>query len=1136
MKIFNKFIWSKKEPSNKKDIWFDGSTWRIYTEEAWQSFTLPVDAADKVAKVLENASEVYQEKLTAGKGIKIENNTISTTSLYSIVQQLPEYGEDNVIYLVSSKDSEDKNIFIEYIWVNNQFEKLGEFKTKIDLTPYAKVEDVENINKQVITNKSKINLNEYEISKCKNTLSEHSTQLTELSEEIYGVPARTETFGKDNLVKGKCYGGYAATLEEAQQDVGAWYSNVFPVTAGQIVHVITDGNNNVFPAVILADENGKVIETKQSSIYGELDDISDFDVPEGIAQIAVNCYMSNIDNFILTITTPSTGGGLVAEVERLNGETLSLQESVQAIEEKLAEGEEKVVTYDKTSLKQGQCYNYGQNLEGLLNDTSTAASWYSNLFQVKEGQLIHIVTDGNSRGIPAVMLFDESGALIDVKWSNTYNQLDEIEDFVIPSGVTQMTINCFKTLIDDFSLIIIIPALEESNNTFVMPMEGRNVVFAGSSNVWGDGMLFYSYLNKPIEWLFQSTGRFTPSKDVDGESVRNAKKFLGAAKKISGVGSKVAFKHRGSELHICQAIERTSNYALIGVYADGQKVAEFTNENKTIGNASKTFVGDGETLRFDLDRCFTYGHTLTINGAAKVIKLNTGGYGATIPSDVDCMVARALDNDGNVIHTLLFKTAPASGATIVVNYKYGETIAFVKSSVGETEDGTLESTYAIGDTVYDPTNPVDGVASGVDFRYVDERAFYSFHFDTDKERNIELRLEGGTNPYFIFNFASSVYHNIMNAGIGGYTAKAFNATERISTNYRMFAQAFTPDFVSIGLTGNDDWDVQNFKRSVTRVVEMSLAELREYPSLEIGKIEYANGKYNVTLNTGVIDGISRNSLTSQNIIGSDVAVGEYVRIGTYTGDLRQVQTRKVTSVDLEKGVIEWEEPLHEREFLCIDSLQDLIGQDFSVRAISGYVDSMVDLIKNVRKITPKAKVCLFNVYYVDMWNRNTAEYTYIQQWIASQFDGDVFFVDAAAYNRAYEENAAKTSINVTADGSNETKFTLPFTYQHGEGFEVWVNGRNVYGVDCVFETGWKYVVNQSAEGAALNYSGGAYLRPVLKNGQAKMIWKKNAPSSGTSVVIKVAKKQWSGDYAHPADTDAVGESLGRAMIYALQRK
>lgn len=37
MKIFNKVIWSNKEPENKNDIWFDGSTWKIYTGETWKS-------------------------------------------------------------------------------------------------------------------------------------------------------------------------------------------------------------------------------------------------------------------------------------------------------------------------------------------------------------------------------------------------------------------------------------------------------------------------------------------------------------------------------------------------------------------------------------------------------------------------------------------------------------------------------------------------------------------------------------------------------------------------------------------------------------------------------------------------------------------------------------------------------------------------------------------------------------------------------------------------------------------------------------------------------------------------------------------------------------------------------------------
>lgn len=35
MRIFNKFVESKKEPLNKNDIWFDGSVFRIYKEGSW---------------------------------------------------------------------------------------------------------------------------------------------------------------------------------------------------------------------------------------------------------------------------------------------------------------------------------------------------------------------------------------------------------------------------------------------------------------------------------------------------------------------------------------------------------------------------------------------------------------------------------------------------------------------------------------------------------------------------------------------------------------------------------------------------------------------------------------------------------------------------------------------------------------------------------------------------------------------------------------------------------------------------------------------------------------------------------------------------------------------------------------------
>lgn len=677
-------------------------------------------------------------------------------------------------------------------------------------------------------------------------------------------------------------------------------------------------------------------------------------------------------------------------------------------------------------------------------------------------------------------------------------------------------------------------------DSYKFPMEQRNVVWLGSSNVWGDGFLFYSYLRKPLEWLYKSSGKFTSAEDVvaDGSVVvENDKKLLGNAVRVAGVGSKISFKHRGSELNICQVIERTSDYAVIGVYDGDTKVAEFTNHNGTIGSDSASFTGDGSHTKFNLDRCFTYNHRLTINGVEKSIALNTQGYGASFPADVDCLVIRAMSNDGSkVIHSLWFKEAPADGAVINVTYDYGETICYVKSTVGENADGVNESPYGDGTISYDPNNPAT-IGSGLDFRLINEKSFFKYWFNTDEERDVTLKIErGSANSYFTFNFASSVYHNVMNAGIGGYMASTFNTTKGLTAWYNI-ANFFTPDFVSIGLTGNDD--KKNFPRKINRVVNMSLAELRDYPSLEIGKIEYvaASDTYDVTLNSCTITEITARSLKSPSIIGSDVVAGDFVRIGTYTGDLRQVQTRRVESVDTVNGVVTWAEPLHLNEFICLDSLQDLVGQDVSIRSIEQYMLNMELLIKNILSINPKCKVCLFNVYYVDMWMRNTAEYTYIQQWIASEFPANVFVVDAWKYSRDYVECSRKSrTINVTADGGDTISFASPSSLGHWEGIEVWVGDENVYGKDCYPITGYKNTVDPNKSGTALNWeSNNAYLTSFTAKGNMQIKWKKNVPTTGTAVTIKLAYNQWSSDWGHPNNADYIDNSIGRAMIYALKK-
>lgn len=63
-----------------------------------------------------------------------------TSFEYQVVQTLPQTGEKGVVYLVANTGT-TPNIYDEYIWVNNAFEKIG--TTDIDLSGYATTQDLE---------------------------------------------------------------------------------------------------------------------------------------------------------------------------------------------------------------------------------------------------------------------------------------------------------------------------------------------------------------------------------------------------------------------------------------------------------------------------------------------------------------------------------------------------------------------------------------------------------------------------------------------------------------------------------------------------------------------------------------------------------------------------------------------------------------------------------------------------------------------------------------------------------------------------------------------------------------------------------------------------------------------------------
>ena len=77
------------------------------------------------------------------KQITALQNRLDTFSLYEIVDSLPTTDIDaNKLYLVPATSTEDGNILEEWLWAGNKWELVGTKKVDIDLTPYAKKDDV----------------------------------------------------------------------------------------------------------------------------------------------------------------------------------------------------------------------------------------------------------------------------------------------------------------------------------------------------------------------------------------------------------------------------------------------------------------------------------------------------------------------------------------------------------------------------------------------------------------------------------------------------------------------------------------------------------------------------------------------------------------------------------------------------------------------------------------------------------------------------------------------------------------------------------------------------------------------------------------------------------------------------------
>lgn len=81
--------------------------------------------------------------LDSNGSVPIEQLSNIDTTLFLIVRELPTIDiKTNKIYLIPNQDGQSNNVYIEYLYVENVWEKLGEFKPEVNLSGYVTSDEI----------------------------------------------------------------------------------------------------------------------------------------------------------------------------------------------------------------------------------------------------------------------------------------------------------------------------------------------------------------------------------------------------------------------------------------------------------------------------------------------------------------------------------------------------------------------------------------------------------------------------------------------------------------------------------------------------------------------------------------------------------------------------------------------------------------------------------------------------------------------------------------------------------------------------------------------------------------------------------------------------------------------------------
>jgi hypothetical protein len=759
----------------------------------------------------------------------------------------------------------------------------------------------------------------------------------------------------------------------------------------------------------------------------------------------------------------------------------------------------------------------------LATVTKEDATYGTRFFIVNSSSqiVLQYLSSSSKSGVETVQLVQNNSSgltgSITINW-------DEIPSGLLISGVSPLLIKWNSTNFasarttsekNATDIAVLQASISTASGSSKVATKAYRVAIAGSSITWGQGYLGEGSYVGTVEQILRNQYAKTIHASTIATSATTLTGndfYLGSAKRISGLNTQISFTLDGDELSLSIGRERENTGAcLVELYVDNVLYDTFNTSNpKPSVTRTENFTGNGTDLKFNLDGAFTYAHSVTVDGVAKVGSVSSQSSGATIPASDDYMIVRRYDtNNKRVVHSVWFKTAP-TGA-IVITYKQGENIRHLKGTIDRVGAGftsTLENPYGDGNVSYDTTNPV-AVSSGLGFRQSDSRAVKTWKFSESKTRSYKLKIQAlhssatGSTPYLDLNFVTNRMHHVMNAGIGGWSAyELLNNTVKINTINEVIN--FNPDIVLIESSTNDDWSTGMFKAYVTKTGVTNAEILNSATANYYTSITGTSDNKTVNDVRLPMTAIDSTSVTlASNVVDTSIAVGDAVIIGDYGCNHKRVAVRTIKAYDSATKKITLNRSISVDDFYQATTLNDVLTEFVTLYNAPTWVSQNTQLVDTIESALPDCKVNIATAGIPHFYLRKLFGYREIAQKVSK--DNHIGFVDYfdATFDYQYSQQVS-THQTITSTGASQYVLTgLPYTFPNPK----------------VFVNGVEHKKVRITGGLSKHWASGV-TDPTLANTSNmtrsfKLIFDVDVPSSGATIVVQKSATVWANDYCHP---------------------